>query len=42
MMSLERAQMVYLDALVEAPTYAITLRTRDLLWNGARYGEGKA
>lgn len=34
--------MVYLDALVEAPTYAITLTTRDPVWNGARYREGKA
>ena len=40
--SFERAQMVYLDALVEAPTYAITLTTRAPVWDGARYREGKA
>jgi hypothetical protein len=42
MKSFERAQMVYLDALVEAPTYAITLTTRSPVWDGARYREGKA
>jgi hypothetical protein len=34
--------MVYLDALVEAPTYAITLTTRHPVWDGERYREGKA
>ena len=38
----ERAQMVYEDALVRAPTYAITLTTRAATWEADRYREGKA
>jgi hypothetical protein len=34
--------MVFEDALVEQPKYAITLSTRSPVWDGGRYREGKA
>jgi hypothetical protein len=34
--------MVFEDALVEQPKYAITLSTRSVVWDGGRYREGKA
>lgn len=33
--------MVFEDALVEQPKYAITLSTRSVKWDGGRYREGK-
>jgi hypothetical protein len=41
MKSLIRAQMVYEDSLVEQPRYAITLTTRDPIWDAERYRRGK-
>jgi hypothetical protein len=38
---LERAQMVYEDALLEQPKYAITLSTRAPKWNAPLYREAK-
>lgn len=39
--SFDRAQMVYEDALVVQPGYAITLTTRAPVWDAAVYREGK-
>jgi len=39
--SFERAQMVFEDALVEQPKYAITLSTRSVKWDAERYRRGK-
>ena len=41
MKSFERAQMVYLDALVEAPRYALTFTTLEPVWNAAVFREGR-
>lgn len=40
--SFERAQMVYEDALEEAPSYALTLTTKAPTWDAARYRSAKA
>src|SRR5665811_480400 len=39
--SFERAQMVFEDARVEQPKYAITLSTRPVKWDAERYRRGK-
>jgi hypothetical protein len=37
----ERAQMIFEDALVEQPKYAITLTNRSPRWDGGRWRDGK-
>ena len=41
MKSFERAQMIYEDALVEAPSLAITFTTRSAVWDGDAFRKGR-
>lgn len=41
MKSFERAEMVYLDALEEAPRYALTFTTLDPIWDAEAYRFGR-